>query len=388
MLTLCKGITNIVPVTVSNLDVQGGPIMQAVQLSLSSRNIVETGNAVDINNVTPKNSSVGYVPIFLDLNTSASLITIQANINYNYYLSTYSDSEVKNLTFEVQSCPTPLLVNVSPSTLSSGQVNIVKFNFTNTGNTTLNDITAHAAVGGISNRSAVEFLGGFPIEIASLPPQNTISINEKIYENTSQIFPINVTVVFFNGTQVEQSLESFIILSTGTINLAPSSITVSPANVTPGGIFSVSFIVTDTGTIGASDAMATALLPNGFKPYGSNSVYIGSISTATETPISFTIIPNTSIKDGKYTISVNITYENNLRQNLSTTVNVSVDVGGTSFSANSIGSGTYTRTGGFSSTRRSSENYDLYIAVGVVAVIILVAALFLWRRRRKAKPKK
>jgi hypothetical protein len=364
--------------------------MQQVQLSLSNRNIVDLGNTIDIANISPNSSVTTDFSAFVDLNAS-SLITVGVPINYNY-LTLYADSEIRNLTFQVQSCPSliPLLVNVSPSVLVSGQINNITFSFNNTGNTTLKDISASASIKG--SQSGVVFIGRQPIQIDSIASKTTVNVIEGMFENNSQIFPLNVSVSFFNGTQLDEVADSFAMLSGGTTNMVPSSIAVTPTNVTKGAIFSVSFIITDTGTSGVSDASATTVLPKGFKQYGtSGSSFIGSIQTQSPTAVSLTLIANTSVKNGNYIIPVKISYLNSLRQNLSTTVNVPVVIGGEGaggFSANSFTSGNSLASARFAGRGRTA-GYFIYIEIGLVIAIAAVIALsVLFIRERKKTNRK
>jgi hypothetical protein len=383
---LCKGITNNVPITVTNFGNSYNPTMQDVQLSLNNRNLIETGNAISINTIGPSNSAMVYVPLFANLNAS-SLLIAQIPITYQY-LTLYSDSEVRNLSFVTQGCPSliPLMVNVFPSVLVSGQINNITFSFNNTGNTTLNSVSAAASIKG--GQSGVVFIGRQPIQIESIPPKSTVSVTEGIYENSSQIFPLNLSVSFFNGTDLQQIADSFAMLSSGTIDLVPSSIAVSPSNLTQGSIFSVSFVVTDTGTIGVSDATATAVLPKGFKEYGtSGSTFIGSIATESQTPISLTLTTNSSIKTGNYIIPVEISYLNNLRQNLSTMVDVPVVIGksyNTSVFVTS-GPGGASVPGRYTYTGRARSGYSLYIEIGLVIVVVVLLVLLIRERKKTQK---
>jgi hypothetical protein len=355
--------------------------MTNVQLSLSGTGLTDVGPAIDISNINSYNSLTIGVPVFVDASAPSTLSAVQVSINYGY-LVYYADSETRTLTFEVQSCPLPLEINASPDLFYTGQIDNITFSFTNTGKTTLSGILAQTSSQNSQGRN-VQLFGVQPITINSLAPGKTVYASQKVYnENVSQqTFPVNVTAEFFNGTSPEEISKTFTMFSTGTINMVPSSITVSPANVVAGSILSVSFVITDTGTAGVSDATATALLPKGFKAYGSDSIFLGSIQTGIQTPVSLTLISNSTIKPGNYVIPVMLTYQNNLAQNLNTTVDVPVVVGGgavgafTSNSAFRPGSGTYT-------ARRSG---GIYIEAVLVIALIAVSVLYIRLRRKTAK---
>lgn len=372
-LMLCKGVTNYVPITVTN---QGGtnyPTMQDVQISLSNRYITETGNSTVINNIRSDESSIVNIPVFVDLNAS-SLITVQVPITYSY-LTLYQDSEVRNLTFDTLYCPsaTQLVVNVSPTVLVSGEINNFTITFTNTGNTVLNNLSAQTYVSG--SQSGIQILNHKPINIESILPLSSVNVTQRIYENGSQIFPLNVSVTYFSGSSLEQVVDSVSMLSSGTIDMVPSSISVTPSTITPGSILSISFVITDTGTSGVTDAVATAIPPAGFKPYGvSGTDFIGSIGTETPTAVSLTLIANASLKSGSYTIPVQLSYLNTFRQNMSTTVNVPVTVleSGSSSRETSSSNGSSTQNGSF----------GVYILIGTfAAIIIAIFSIALVKRR-------
>ena len=375
---LCRGVTNNVPITITNLGNSYKPVMESVQVSMSGSGLYDVGPSIDVSNIV-KNLTLS-IPVFVSVGAPEALTVVQVPITYNY-LTYYSDSETRTLTFEVESCPTQLVMNVSPSVFVTGLVNNVTFSFTNTGSTALQNISTTLQASSKDMAEEIQFLGVQPIRIPLLPPGNTISIDQTLYENVSRTFTINMTATLFNGTNPEEILEGFTVFSEGTINMVPSSITVSPSNVTAGSIFSTSFVVTDTGTVGASGATATALVPKGFRAYGSNSEYLGDIQTDTQTPISLTLIANSTVKSGDYVIPIVLAYQNNLKDNLNTTIDVPVTVigsggtvtsGGRTFTSNSLPNGTYARRGGGGS-----------VLIEAVLVIAVLALAYLYLKERK-----
>jgi hypothetical protein len=377
---LCQGMTNNVPITVRNLGSDYNERMNNVEVWLSGSGLTDMG-PTEVVNVSNDTAVTVTVPLFVSLNTQTAIMAVSVPITYGY-LSYYSDSEVRNLTFEVASCPSQLSMNVTPSLYVTGLVNNITFSFTNTGNTTLYDISASPGTTTKNGNQEVQFLGSFPIKIGALLPKNTVRFNQTVYENVSRTFTVNMTASFFNGSEPEQSYENFIMFSGGTIDMMPSSITVSPANVTAGSILSLSFVVTDTGTIGATGASATAIIPKGFRAYGTNSEYLGNIQTDTQTPVSLTLIANSSVKSGEYTVPVVITYQNNLMDYLNTTVDVPVTVigGGGALASNSF----YT-AGAYAATRRRGGGAYIEIALAIAVVVLLVLLI---RERRKSRHNK
>ncbi|MGI0100506.1 MAG: hypothetical protein ACREBH_02185 [Candidatus Micrarchaeaceae archaeon] len=378
MITLCKGIINNVPISIKTP--QGADEMQDVQLSITnSRYAYTVGNGtVSAINVSANKTKVVVLPIFVSLNSS-SLISTGIAINYQYD-TLYSDSEVRNISFGIETCASPLSVKVSPYVLTSGKIENVTFNLTNAGNTTLNYLSIHTALPSTDGT----FLGIQPVQIASIQPHDSVSLNESVfvYQNATQSFPINLTISMYNGTSLQQISDNPIVLSSGIINITPSSITLSPTNPTPGSIFSIAFVLTDVGTSKASAVTATPLPIQGFSSYGSNSVFVGDMQVDTQIPVTITLITSGTLHNGTYTIPVRINYLNNLRQNLSTIVDVPVMMRSGAPGLNTSGGVTIKRT---SAKGSGSGLIELIL---VIVIIVLLALYYTQNKKHKAAMKR
>jgi hypothetical protein len=367
--TLCKGVVNSVPIVIKTPP--GAAVMQSVQLSLAnSRYAYTVGNcSVSALNVTANLTKVVPLSVFVSLN-STPLISAGIAINYQY-LTLYSDSEVRNISFGIETCPSTLSVSVNQGVLTSGKIQNVTFNLTNTGNTTLNYISMHASLPSIDGT----FLGIQPVQVRSIAPKSTVYLNEKafIYSNATQSFPINLSISMYNGSSFEQISSNPIVLSRGIINITPSSITLSPSTPVPGSIFSISFVLIDVGTTKALAVTATAVTPKGFSSYGSDSVFVGDMQIDSQTPVTLTLTSEGTLKSGNYTIPVKLDYSNNLRENLSTTIYVPVKVSASTFNALSgNGQRRFTSSG-------SSGSGTL---ITVVLALVAIAFLLLFLRER------
>jgi hypothetical protein len=321
-------------------------------------------------NITANLTKTVNMQVFVSLNAS-SLISTGIAINYQY-LTLYSDSEVRNISFGVETCPTPLTISILPKVLISGKIENITLNLTNNGKTALNYISMHASVPNMDGT----FLGIQPIQVRAIPPRNSVNLGESvfIYSNASQSFPMNFSISLYNGTQIEQIAYNPIVLSSGIINITPSSVTISPQKPTAGGIFSISLVLTDVGTAGASTVTVAPLPTAGFEPYGSNSTFVGDMQADVQTPVTLTLTSLTSLKAGNYVIPVRINYLNNLRQNLSTTVEVPVAIGGSASTFNALSAAA--RQYGSS---RGSASLILMVALAIVAVVFIL--LFLRERK-------
>jgi hypothetical protein len=380
-LTLCKGVINNIPVTISNLGKYNGSItMDSLQLSLGSgRSIVSVANgSSNLLTLAPNTTRVVNLPVFVNL-TAPTLVSTSLSINYNY-LNYYSDSEVRNVSFGTLTCPSQLTSAIIPTVLTSGKIENITLNLTNTGVTPLTSVSVKAS---LPNQDG-QVLSVQPVTISAIAPSGSAHINENVfvYSNASQTFPVNLSISLYNGTRLEQLAPSIAVLSSGIINMSASSVTISPANPSSGSIFSISFVLTDLGTVGASAVTATVAPPTGFTAYGSNSVFIGSMQVDSQTPVTLSLSSASSVKQGSYTIPVKISYLNNLRQQINSTLDVPVTVGTSGLFASNApyGSGNY-----ITYSHRTSSGGGLLVLLLVVAVIAL-ALLFLRERglRRKA----
>ncbi len=368
VITLCKGMINRVPIEIKTP--AGASIMQDVQLSLTnSRYAYTVGNgSVSAVNVTANMSNVVNLPVFVSLN-STPLVSAGIAINYQYD-TLYSDSEVRNISFGIETCANPLKVAVSPDVLTSGKIENITFNFTNIGAQSLNYLSIHAALPSTDGT----FLGIQPIQITTIAPHSSVRLNQSVfvYKNATQSFPVNLSISLYNGTSLEQISDNPIVLSTGIINISASSITLSPTVPTAGSIFSISFVLTDVGTSAASAVRASAAQTPDFSNYGANSVFVGDVAVDTQTPVTLTLTADSAVKSGNYTIPIKISYLNSLRENLSTVIDVPVTVGA------AVASNSLTTT----QLRHSSGGGGIII---IVLVIVIVLFAFLYYRERKRK---
>lgn len=368
-LTMCRGVVNKMPITVSN---PGDVQMTSLQLGLiASRNIYVIGNGTVTQATVPSNGTATlYLPVFVSQNTS-SLVSLGISVNYNYY-SLYSDSEVRNISFGVETCPSPLLVETSPI-ITSGRIENITLNLTNTGNTLLSAIALSMSL----PAADAAVLTPQPIQLGSMEPGATRQINEKVFmfSTAAESFPLNVSIDMYNGTSPVQLLKTMPMLSTGIINITSSSMTLSPQSPTVGSIFSISMILTDTGTAGATAVTLTPLPPQGITSYGSGSVFVGDMSVDTQVPSTITMSSNVSMKAGSYTIPIRLSYLNSLRENLSEVINVPVTLGSSGLSANLIRSG----AAGTYAVRYQNGGFPWLLVILIVIVILVV----LWYANRK-----
>lgn len=368
--TLCKGVTNYVPILVRAAP--GSPTMLSTQLGLSGSRYASMigSDTVIVGNVTANHTVTAIMPIFVSFN-STPIISADISINYQYLLL-YTDNEARNVSFSTETCPSSLAVNVSPAILTSGKIQNVTLKMSNDGPSTLNRLTIHASLPSQDGT----FLTLQPVQVSSISAGGHVDVKERlfVYSNASQSFPINISVSFYNGTSLEQLSTNPVLLSSGIINITPSSTTLSPSEPSSGSIFSISFVLTNIGTTKASAVTATLLPPQGFSPYGAPSTFVGDMAVDSQTPVTLTLSSTSGIKAGNYTIPVRMNYLDTLRRNLSTTIYVPVHIGG-AFAFNSTSTGSAVRV-----RRSGSGLVVIVLALGVIAMSVLY---LLERKRHK-----
>ncbi len=377
--TLCKGQVNYIPITVTNkattignphalnqtytATVGPNPQMQNVVLSMAdTKGFYSVGNGtVSLGNIGAGSSASAIVPVFVGANVS-SLISAGISINYFYY-TYYTDTEIRNVTLATQLCNQPLSVSITPGVLTAGNTQTLTVNITNNGATTLNGITMYVKF----PNQYVAWLGNQQIAVNSLLPGETVSRNAQIFVsyNASDEFAANVSATFYNGTNLEQIYQNKEMLASGIINLTASSITISPSIPTPGSIFSISFVLTNTGTSAASAVTATILPTNGFRYFGSDSIFVGSVGADSQTPVTLTLQAGNKTKDGQYSIPIHIDYLNTIRQNNSQSIQVPVILGAVAPNATRFSGRTATGGGG-----------SLFTIILILIVIALAYLLY------------
>jgi hypothetical protein len=370
---LCKGITNFIPVNITNLAnyTDGIAILQNIQIGLSTTSgLFPDGNrSISEGNVGPGNSTIVYIPVFVSP-TAQPLLLTNLLFSFSYY-NFYTDSIALNITLTTESCNQPVVISISPSILATGVLQNISVNVSNTGNSPLTHISTYVSMPGSSGT----VMNTEPYIINSLAAHASAHFTKSVYlsnnNNASVSIPFNISATYYNGTELAEFSEIMPVLSTGLINFTSSSFSVSPTAPTPGSIFSVSFVLTDTGTASATNLEVTpAQLPSGFKTFGATSVFVGDVSPDTQTPITVSLEANSTMKAGAYKVPLRINYMNSLRQNLTSWANTTVLISPAVFNATK-----------YKVQSTSGSRGEVYLLVILVIVILLLLYLYLRERR-------
>ncbi len=360
---LCRGQTNYIPITITNHGTGDIGSMQDTTLGLvTTRGML--ASTLDIGTVPANTVKTYKFPVFVDANASLYIPT-GITINYFYY-EVYTDSEVQNMSFTTRACVEPITATISPKIITAGAIENLTLNITNAGPYTLNALSVSLNV----PASDAALLGNQPIEINSIRPHSSMILSQQVYvsKNASQSFPANLTIDYYNGTALSQAWNDTQLLTTGIINITSSSLTLSPTVPSPGSIFSISLVLTNTGSSGASAVTAAIVPTNGISAYGGNSVFIGSVGADSQVPVTLSATTDPSMHNGVYQIPIQINYLNGLRQNVSQSITVPVQI----LASNAINV-TAIRS-------RASGGSGLLV---LVLIIIIIVLLVLYYRERK-----
>ncbi|MEM0149980.1 MAG: hypothetical protein QXW10_03735 [Candidatus Micrarchaeaceae archaeon] len=370
---LCRGTTDLLPVNITNLGNVTNNItqMQNMQVVIgTATGLYPEGNgSASGGNLNPGKSTIVYLPVFV---SSAAPSFMRTNLFFTFsYYDLYTDSETLNVTLTTESCSQPLSVGISPKVLTTGMLQNITVNVSNTGSANLTHISASIGIPGSFGTE----MDNEPYEISSLAAHSSVHFTKSIYisnnNNASISIPLNVSATYYNGTNFNEFSEIMPVLSTGLINFTASSFSLSPTAPTPGSIFSISFVLTDTGTVGATNLEVTPILPQGFASFGTSTVFVGDISPAAQTPITVSIEASNAIKAGSYRIPIRVNYMNNLRQNLTAWANETIFISPATFSTSQY------------VAKRSAGNSSYSYATIILAIAVIVL-LYLYIKERKA----
>ena len=131
---------------------------------------------------------------------------------------------------------------------------------------------------------------------------------------------------------------------------------------------------------------ATAIAPAGFAHYGTTPTFVGSVAADSQTPVTLSLKAGSNVTSGTYKIPVRITYLDELRNSLTTWVNVSIDVQGSGgfAGAGAVGSNSM---GSAATGRYGSSGGSPNLILGAAAVVVVAAAFIFLRRKDKLKQK-
>ncbi len=309
----------------------------------------------------------------------------------SHYISPYgyniSASSVLGL-YALPISQSALTVSASSQDLLSGSVDKEYIVISNYGTQPISNLSVQ-----LTPQSPMSLIGsdGYS-EFSEVAPGANVVIPTELYvsSSSSTVASLDISLTYALNGQSETSSRSISFLLPGFVNITTQSTTYIPSIPQRGSILSITSTLENLGTSTASAATVTAYPPQGFTIIGSNSTFIGSISTATPTAFTFSFAISPTIKAGTYSIPVKLTYSNNLNQRQNQTFSFPVTLGASnSTSGNYVvigGAGGYGRYNS-SSGKGATQGSGTFILIIVVIVICAVAYYLYRRNKNKSKHK-
>ena len=325
--------------------------------------------------------STATVPLQIFIPQSGAGLAISLSLEMTYY-DAYGNprSATTTVGFFVQSSAaslSQLVVVVSPTELLAGEMNNVSIALANTGPLALSNLSVTFA----SSGTGLTWLSPTMLKLSRLTSGQNVTIPGSVFVDAaapdSNTLQLSVKYLDSNNN-LNQETRSFGLLTKGIVELLLQDASTVPAAPTAGQVFSITGTITNIGTTTASGLSAEPQLPEGFKVFGSQSVFIGNLAVNTPTAFTITLTTLSSVKPGSYSIPVRLTYLDNLRETLTTTIIVPVSMGvGSTNSSSSSGTGTTAGQGRVFSVG--------WLAAAILAIVALVAGFLVARRRYSKK---
>ena len=369
---LTPGSTTPITFTFEN---DGQTVASNISLELSAQppiTLLNTDGSINIGTLNPNQNNE--ISILVYVSPSASnAASISFIFSYHDPSGTVkSDSRTLSFLLNTTSNVSPITLNVQPTTLVAGKVNNMTITISNKGTAQLKSVSMTF----VFASSQITWLQPDIFQIDQLAPGKSAQTTAKVYasSSTTASTQLQISIKYYDSNGIlNQEVRSFGILSQGLIDLEVVSSTVIPTEPAIGEIFSATVTINNLGTISATSVTAVPQLPQGLRVFGSTSVFIGTMPTDTPTTFTLSLQAGNDTKPGSYQLPVKLTYFDNLRNPLSTTIYLNVNIVQQTTT-------TTTRTSGFSGTGIGLFSIALFI---VIAVIMLGIGYLVGKRTRK-----
>lgn len=258
--------------------------------------------------------------------TSQTTSTLTFTITY-YDITGTLRSESRYITFLLNATTkvSPISIKVNPSILIAGKINDIEITLKNEKTTIIKDVSATF----LFTTSQITWLTPDIFQAEKILPGESLVIKARAYNpptaTTSTILQVTIKYYDEMGTFYQES-RNLGILSQGIIELKTVDIAILPEQPAPGQIFSATITITNVGTIAASSVTVAPQLPEGFRMFGSKSVFIGDMQVNTPTTFTLSMQALNTTKPQTYKIPVIVTYYDNLRNQHNMTLNLSITI--------------------------------------------------------------
>ncbi len=270
----------------------------------------------------------------IKFNVSVYVASAAANLPISITFSaTYKDAYLDNrsisktLGFIVKSLRTASSISLSiqPTTLITGKVNNLTIAVSNVADSPISSVLISFGTTG----GQVTWLEPDIAQIDKLLPEESVIIQARVYVPplAATSATLQISLKYYDGSNtLSQEVRNIGFLSQGVIDLKLVDYSNMPEHPTPGQVFSITATLTNIGTITASAVTATPDLPEGFRIFGSRSVFIGDMQLNTPTTFTLSLFVANTTMPNEYQIPIELSYFDNLRTPKTLTINLPVEV--------------------------------------------------------------
>lgn len=319
------GEINTVKVSVENF---GNTILKNITIGITASpplNLIENDGKIYLGTLKLNEKEDTTLKIYV-AQTSQTTSTLTFAVTY-YDDTGNLKSETRYITFLLNTTVklSPISIKVNPTTLIAGKINNLEITLTNEGNTIIKGLSTTFSFA----TSQITWLTPDIVQAEKILPGESLVIQAKAYNPPTTITSTvlqAITKYYDESGAFYQESRSIGMLSQGIIELKTVDMVTLPEQPAPGQIFSVTITITNIGTITASSVTIIPQLPQEFRMFGSKSVFIGDMQVNVPTTFTLSIQALNTTKPQMYEIPVAITYNDNLRNQHTMTLNLTVNI--------------------------------------------------------------
>ncbi len=268
--------------------------------------------------------------------------------------------------FRVRPITTPQLqVSLEPTTVEAGRPTPVLIKISNSGESDWESVEATLTPLGTSSI----VVGTSHYSLGRIPAGETIVLNTTVYvpPTIGDNVALTLTLKLYQGGMPFTVTSTLGLLVKKTPLLEATEMSIIPEDVVEGQPFSLSITLSNLGKGAAEKVFLEARLPQGIEALSSPRVFVGRIGPGTSSTLTLSLVPLVG-SAGDRTISLMITYEDNLGNPYQETLEVPVSI------QPSSAQGTV-ESGESASQRSAGGPFGLEVVYLVAALGVVIATL-------------
>ena len=355
-------------------------IKPSITSSSSLNPVGEPGEAASL---APNATAYLTIPIYVSPGAAGQSISAQLDLAYS---NAYGDNGSLQTTLDLYGVSPASQVSLTSQydDVEEGVPQNTSIVVSNSGSSPITNVTIQ-----LTPESPMTIIGSdgyFSFPYIAAHSNVSMPVNLYVTSSSSTVATLSAQIDYVFDGQAESGARDLSFLTPGDINITETSTTLLPAAPTPGGIFSVTGTLLNSGTTSASALSISTSGANGISVLGSNSTFIGTVGV--DSPTSFTVSFEASrdVKPGTYMVPLDIEYLNNLNQKQSKLIEVPVEIASSSANSTFVTGNSSFVKGSFK--RKNSDSGILAIvAIVIVVAVIAVAYMKIFRKRSGKKSK-